>query len=91
MTTPPYKNKQDYIGGTNDKTHDFHTCETDVYRSDDDSLSRNLDAENRITEDDEYIDYLSIKNDKIDSQSHETSENDYYLKKIIKSNRFGSV
>ena len=25
LTPPPYKNKQDYIGGTNDKTHDSHT------------------------------------------------------------------
>ena len=48
LTPPPYKNKQDYKGGTNDKTRDSHTRETSVSRSDDDSLSRNLDAENKI-------------------------------------------
>ena len=56
LTPPPYKNKQDYKGGTNDKTHDSHTRETGVSRSDDDSLARNLDAENNNTEDDEYND-----------------------------------
>ena len=61
MTPPPYKNKQDYKGGTNDKTHDSHTRETGVSRFYDDSLARNLDAENKNTEDDEYIDHPSIK------------------------------
>ena len=49
----PYKNKQDYKGGTNEKTHDSHTRETSVSQSDDNSLARNLDAENKNTEDDE--------------------------------------
>ena len=89
FTPPPYKNKQDYKGGKNDKTHDSHTRATGVSRSDNDSLTRNLDAENKNTEDDEYIDYPSIKNDRIDSQSDGKSEKDYYYKKIIKSNRFG--
>ena len=71
MTPPPYKNKQNYKGGTNDKTHDSHTRETGVFRSDDASLVRNLDAENNNTEYDEYNDHPSIKNYKIDSQSHE--------------------
>ena len=71
LTPPPYKNKQDYKGGTNDRTHDSHTRETGISRSDDDSLARNLDAENNNTEDDEYNDNMAIKNDKIDSQSHE--------------------
>ena len=48
LTPIPYKNNQDYIGGTNDKTNDSHTCETGFSRSDDDSLARNLDAENKI-------------------------------------------
>ena len=71
MTTPPYKNKQYYKGVTNDKTHDSHTHKTGVSRSDDDSLARNLDAENKNTEDDEYNYHPSIKKYKIDSQSHE--------------------
>ena len=71
MTPPPYKNKQDYKDRTNDKTDDSHTRETSVSRSDDDSLARNMGAENKNTEDDEYNDHPSIKNDKIDSQSHE--------------------
>ena len=53
LTPPPYKNKQDYKGGKNDNTHDSHTHETSVSRSDDDSLARNLDAENKNTEYDE--------------------------------------
>ena len=44
LTPPTYKNKQDYKGGTNDKTHDSHTHESGVSRSDDASLARNLDA-----------------------------------------------
>ena len=48
LTPPPYKNKQDYRGGTNDKTNDSHTRETSVSRSDHDSLARNLDVENKI-------------------------------------------
>ena len=30
LTPPPYKNKQDYKGGTNDKTRDSHTRGTSV-------------------------------------------------------------
>ena len=71
LTPPPYENKQYYKGGTNDKTHDSNTRVTGVYRSDDASLSIKLDAENKNTEDDEYIDHPSIKNDRIDYQSHE--------------------
>ena len=81
LTPPPYKNKQDYKVGTNDKTHDSHTRETSVSRSDDASLAINLDEENKNIEDDEYNDHPSIKNDKIDLQSHEKSEKYYYLKK----------
>ena len=51
LTSPPYKNKQDYKGGTNDKTRDSHTHETSVSLSDGDSLARNLDAENKNKED----------------------------------------
>ena len=61
LTPPPYKNKQDYKGGTNDKTRDSHTRETSISQSDDDSCARNLDAENENKEDDEYIDPPSIK------------------------------
>ena len=71
MNPTTYKNKQDYKGGTNDKTRDSHTRETSVSRSDDDSLAINLDSENKIKEEDEYIDHPSIKKDKIDSQSNE--------------------
>ena len=66
LAPPPY-NKQDYKDGTNDKTHDSHTRETGVSRSDDASLARNMDSENMNIEDDEYIDHPSIKNDIIDS------------------------
>ena len=78
LTPPTYKNNQDYKGDTNDKTHDYHTHESGFSRIDDASLARNLDAENKNAEDDEYIDHPSIKNYRIDSQSHEKSEKDYY-------------
>ena len=42
LTSPPYKNKQDYKGGTNDKTHDSHTHETGVSISNDAILARKL-------------------------------------------------
>ena len=71
LTPPPYKNKQDYKVGTNDKTNYSHTHESGVSRSNNDSVARNLDAENKNAEDDEYIDHPSIKNDRIDYQSHE--------------------
>ena len=67
LTPSQYKNKQYYKGGTNDKTHDSYTRETGVSRSYDSSLAINLDAENKDTEDDEYIYHPSIKNDRIDS------------------------
>ena len=56
------------MGGKNDKTRDSHTHETSISWSNDDSLARNLDAENKNTEYDEYNDHSSIKKDKIDSQ-----------------------
>ena len=43
LTSPPNTNKQDYTGGTNDNTRDFHTRETGNSRSDTDSCARNLD------------------------------------------------
>ena len=61
LTPPPHKYKQDYKGDTNDKTHDSHKRDTAVYRSVDDSLARNLDAENKNTAYDEYNDHPSIK------------------------------
>ena len=71
MTLPQYKNKQNYKGGTNDKTRDSHTRETSVSQSNNDSCARNLDEEHKNEEYEEYIDPPSIKKYKIDSQSHE--------------------
>ena len=82
LNPPTYKNKQDYKGGTNYKTHDSHTHESGVSRSDGASLARNLDAENKNAEDDEYIDHPSIKNDRIDSQSHDKFRKILLLKKF---------
>ena len=81
LNPPPYKNKRDYKHGTNDKTHDSHTHESGVSRSNDASVARNLDAENKNAEDDEYIDHRSIKNDRINSQSHENIRKRLFLKK----------
>ena len=41
-----------------------------------------MEAENDNTEDDEYIDHLSIKNDRIDSQSHEKIRKGLLLKNL---------
>ena len=42
--TPPLNiNKQDYIGGTNDKTRDSQTCESEDSWSDTDGCARNID------------------------------------------------
>ena len=65
LTPPPYKNKKDYKGGTNDKTRDSHTRETSVSRSDNDSCARNLGEEHKDEEYEEYIDPPSIKNIKL--------------------------
>ena len=78
LTPPPYKNKRDYKGSTNDKTNDSHTPDSGVSRSDDSSVARNLDEENKNAQDDEYIDHPPIKNDRINYQSHEISEKDYF-------------
>ena len=77
-----YKNKRDYKGGTNYKTHDSHTHDSGVSRSDDSSVARNLDVENNNAEDDEYIDHPSIKNDRIDYQSHENIRKRIFWKKF---------
>ena len=49
LTPPPYKNKRDYKGGTNDKKNDSHTPDSGVSRSDDASVTRNLDEEKEPT------------------------------------------
>ena len=91
LTPPPYINKRDYKGGTNDNTNGSHTHDSGVSRSDDASVARNLDAENKNAEDDEYIDHPSIKNDRIDSQSHEKIRKRLLFNFFIKSNQFGFV
>ena len=47
LTPPPYKNKKDYKGGTNDKSRDSHTRETSDSPSNNDSCARNLDKEHK--------------------------------------------
>ena len=56
LTPPPYKNKKDYKGGTNDKTRDSHTRETSDSPSDNDSCARNLDVEHKSEGDEDYND-----------------------------------
>ena len=91
LTTPPYNNKQDYKGGTQDKTIDSHTPDSDVSRNDDSSLKINLDEDNNNSEKDEYIDNPQINNDKINSQSHENIRNRILLKVFKENNRFDIV
>ena len=47
---PPYKNKQDFVGGTNDKTREY-----DDYPSDTDGCEINLDDEHKNEEADDYV------------------------------------
>ena len=61
LTPPPNTNKQDYAGGTNDKTRDSQTRETGDSRSETDGCAINLDEEHKNEEDDDYIDPLSKK------------------------------
>ena len=54
LTPPPYKNNQDYIGGTNEKTREY-----DDSPSDTDGCARNLDDKHKNEEDYFYIDPTS--------------------------------
>ena len=78
LNPPPYNNKQYYRGGTQDKTIDSHKPDSDVSIHDYASLKINLDEEIKNAEDDEYIDNPPIKNDKINSQSHENIRKYYF-------------
>ena len=91
LTPPQSINKQDNKGGTNDNTHDSHTRETGLSRSYDDSLARNLDAENTNTEDDEYNDHPSIKNILLILNDMKNQKKTIVYFFFIESNRFGFV
>ena len=82
LTPPPYKNKRDYKGDTNDKKNDSNTPDSGVSIIDDSRVARNLDEENKNAEDDEYIDHPPIKNDGINSQSHENIRKRLFLKRF---------
>ena len=71
LTPPPNTNKQDYAGGTNDKTRDSQTRESEDSRSDTDGCARNLDEEHKNEEDDDYIHSPSNKKDIIESKLQE--------------------
>ena len=61
LTPPPDTNKQGYAGGTNDKTRDSQTRESEYSQSDNDGCAINLDEEHKNEEDDDYIDPPSKK------------------------------
>ena len=61
LTPPPNTNKQDYVGGTNDKTRDSQTRESGDSRSETDGCARNFSEEHKNEEDDDYIDPPSKK------------------------------
>ena len=56
LTPPPKTSKQDYAGGTKDKTRDSQTREAGDSRSETDSCARNIDEEHKKEDDDDYID-----------------------------------
>ena len=47
-TPPKFKNKRDFIGDTHDKTLDSSTKDTNIFKTNDDSLKRNHDKETKI-------------------------------------------
>ena len=61
ITPPLNTNKHEYVGGTNEKTHDYQTCESDDFPSDTDSCAIHLDDEHKNEEDDDYIEPPSKK------------------------------
>ena len=68
LTSPPYINIQDYVGGTNDKTRDSQTRESEDYWSDNDGCARNIDEEHKNEEDDDYIYPASLNQYIIESE-----------------------
>ena len=81
LTPPPNKNKQDYAGGTNDKTRDSQTRKNGDYRSETDSCAINLDREHKNEEDNDYIDPPSKKKGRIESNLQEEIRNRLLSKK----------
>ena len=61
LTPPPYTNKHEYVGGTNENTRDSQTRESDDSPSDTDGCAKNIDYEHKNKEDDDYIDPASEK------------------------------
>ena len=55
LTPPPYTNKNEYVGGTNEKTRDYQTREYEHSPSDTNSCARNIDDEQNYEECDDYI------------------------------------
>ena len=82
MTPPPHTNKQEYKGGTNDRTSDSHTCETSDSTSDTDSCAINLYEKHKNEEDDDYIDPPSKKKIILIKNYKKKSGIGYYVKKI---------
>ena len=70
-TSPPFNNKQVYKGDTHDKTLDYSTKDANVFKTNDDSLKRNLDKETNDADDDEYIYNPPLQNNNIKSQPQE--------------------
>ena len=77
LTPPPYKNNQDYVGVTNDKTRESEDSRSYIV-----GCARNLDREHKNKEYDDYIDLPSKKKDIIESKLQEEFRN-RLLSKII--------
>ena len=61
LTPPPKTNKQEYAGGTKDKTCDSQTREAGDSSSETDICARNIDEEHKNEEDDDYMNSPSLK------------------------------
>ena len=82
-TPPPFKNNEDYIGGTNNKTR-----ESDDFPSDIDGCARNLDDEHKNEEDEEYTETTPEENNSIKSKISEgITEEGVMISLLAKKNR----
>ena len=91
-TPPPFTNKEDYIGGTTQKTSESDDSPSDTY-----GCARNLVDEHKNEEGEEYIETPPEENDSIKSKNSEgITEEDviisllakYFSHKVIKSIMF---
>ena len=76
--SPPFKNKEDYIGDTNEKTSG-----SDDSPSETDGCVRNLDKEHKNEEDEEYSETTPEINDSIISKISKDITEEYFIISLL--------